>query len=615
MLESDAILREIFTDDDYRNIKLGMQIQDLLEKLPTHDPREIAEVLAKTSIVQTDEGIFKLCCNIVEFMETYSGNNAIFAELFDNLYKLSSPDNKLAMIKDVILKFMLDADYFVPHISARLTQAYFLAVHWKSYHFTEEEIISAMKHYHQQCPLSEEPFIYFFIFFKSAIQRIDPEFFVVADQFVSSAMRNKRSFSDCFNNSVTLSFDVWQELSDSVERGEFPAPIVKIIWDDNIESFQNLANNFDFDINQKIPNITFLPLTSTFKSATLTEFAAFSGASKIFHYCISHGVDISMPSMCLYTIPQLAAAGGNFEIIKTVAQLHLPTNGIAQTAVMARRRDVFEFVQRFFSYDINTLIPRLGSVFMQCCSCGDLIGAADLICQGVDLNARDNLGQIPINFAIRNGKRDITKMLLNHPKVNCTLKDQSGNTCLHYAAEYGHDDIVMDIYKRGGLDVNEQNDMGFTPLMMACFRGKLRVIKRLTQLKELKWNIKTSWGLTALSIAVQSGYPEIVNYLLTIPEVDVNTSDNNGKTPLHFAAEAGFASMIQILLNCDRVDINAKDSEGMTPLHVASENGNAEVVALLMENPNINPNITDVFGMEEDELGMSPAEAIPYGIA
>lgn len=595
--EVDQELQKLFPDDVYRDIRLGMTIQDLLEKLPTHDPREIANVLASTSIAQSDEGILRLCCNMAEFMETYSGNNIIFAHLLENLYELAGPHNKLSHIKDVVLKFMLDADYISPHLSARLTQAEFFAVYWKAYHLSEEEIVAAMKRYHSQCPLSDVPIIYFFIFFREMIQRIDPEFYIVAEEFCSRSMKIKRSFSDCFHNSVIFSQEVWQELSTAVMNHCFPAPIVITIWDDDIESFESIASEPDFDITQTIPNITFLPLTSTFKSATITEFAAFAGASKIFHYCLTHGADITAPSNCLYTIPQLAAAGGNFEIMRTVSQLHLPTNGVAHTATMARRRAVFEFVQRFFPDDVNHQIPRLGSVFMQCCSCGDLIGAVDLICHDVDLNARDNSGQIPINFAIRNGKRDITRLLLAHPKVDTSLKDQSGNSCLHYAAEYGHDDIVMAVYKRGGLNVNDQNDMGFTPLMMTCFRGKLRVVKKLCSLPELDWNIKSSWGLTALSIAVQSGYPELVSFMLSIPIVDVNASDNNGKTPLHFAAEAGFADMVRILLSCERVDVNATDSEGWTPLHLASENGNAEVVSLLCERENINPNIKDLYGM------------------
>ncbi|EAY14288.1 hypothetical protein TVAG_026090 [Trichomonas vaginalis G3] len=595
--EADAELQKLFPDDVYRDVRLGITIQDLLEKLPTHYPADIAKVLASTSIAQSDEGILRLCCNMAEFMETYSGNNVIFAQLCDNLNKLAGPNNKLAHIKDVILKFMLDADFLSPHISARLTQAEFFAVYWKSYHISEEEIVAAMKHYHQQCPLSELPLVYFFIFFRDMIQRIDPEFYIVADEFCSKAMKTKQSFSDCFHNSVVFSYEVWQELAGAVRNNNFPDPIVITIWDDDIASFEQIASQPDFDLGQTIPNITFLPLTSTFKSATITEFAAFAGASKIFHYCLSHGADVTAPSTCLYTIPQLAAAGGNFEIIRTVSQLHLPTNGVAHTATMARRRDVFEFVQRFFPDDINHQIPRLGSVFMQCCSCGDLIGAVDLMCHGVDLNQRDNSGQIPINFAIRNGKRDITRMLLAHPKVDTSLKDLSGNSTLHYAAEYGHDDIVMEVYKRGGCNINDQNDMGFTPLMMACFRGKLRVVKKICALPELDWNVKSSWGLSALSIAVQSGYPELVNFMLEIPTVDVNTADNNGKTPLHFAAEAGFAAMVRILLSCPRVDVNLTDSEGWTPLHLAAENGFAEVVALLCEKENINPNVMDLYGM------------------
>jgi ankyrin repeat protein len=52
----------------------------------------------------------------------------------------------------------------------------------------------------------------------------------------------------------------------------------------------------------------------------------------------------------------------------------------------------------------------------------------------------------------------ITQLLLNHPKIDVTLRNKEGSSALHAAASGGHVGIMTALLDRG-LDATDTNDV------------------------------------------------------------------------------------------------------------------------------------------------------------
>ena len=327
----DEFLREYFSDDDIREIKLSASVESVLEQLQTTDPLNVANILLNSSVVTTYEGVFKLCCNMMEYMENCPKNQLSVAQLMHHLISFKGPNNCLDQIKSTIGDFVTNVDYTPNYVHVRLTQLYYFVQFWRELTFTEEEIVQLVERNFYQCPISEYTTSYYFVFFQDIIKKYDPKFYEKAKKMHQSLINMKRVLCDAFRNPVNFTTESWQNLENAVKEGAFPDPIVKMIWDDDIESFKEISSQENFDFNQQIKNVIFLPLSSAMRSSNLIEYAAFNGASKIFHYLLEKNCDVKAPSKNLYTIAQLAGIGGDVEIIKTLARI-----GVSSKAMFGR---------------------------------------------------------------------------------------------------------------------------------------------------------------------------------------------------------------------------------------------------------------------------------------
>ena len=79
-----------------------------------------------------------------------------------------------------------------------------------------------------------------------------------------------------------------------------------------------------------------------------------------------------------------------------------------------------------------------------------------LLDQGADVNAQDNDGNCPLVIANIYGFRDISELLLNHPKLDVNIKDNNGMTLIDYAAVAGWYDGCAVLIDKGAkvIDLN-----------------------------------------------------------------------------------------------------------------------------------------------------------------
>lgn len=176
---------------------------------------------------------------------------------------------------------------------------------------------------------------------------------------------------------------------------------------------------------------------------------------------------------------------------------------------------------------------------------GDTDQVKSLIIKGADVNAKDERGQIPLHFAVRNFYEEVVKLLITE-----------------------------------GSDVNaSMTDGSWTPLLDAASTGQTTVIKLLLQ-HGAKVDVGDKFGYTPLFYAMWSKEEEAIKALISAG-ADVNVRPGgNDDPPLVYAVWEGNKDVAKMLIDAG-ADVNYKD-EGWTPLHHAIRQTNAEVAKLFI---------------------------------
>ena len=198
--------------------------------------------------------------------------------------------------------------------------------------------------------------------------------------------------------------------------------------------------------------------------------------------------------------------------------------------------------------------------------------------RGIDIHAKDNLGNTALHIATERGDKDMAALLLDKG-ADINAKNNSGYTALLYAAERGHKDIITLLLDRGA-DIHAKANFGDTALHRATERGHKDVVTLLLD-RGADINAKDNLGNTALLYATLRRNKDMAALLLD-RGADIHAKDNLGKTALYYATRMGDKDIITLLL--DRgADINAKDNLGKTALHHATERRDKDIITLLLD--------------------------------
>ncbi|RTL05978.1 hypothetical protein EKK58_07130 [Candidatus Dependentiae bacterium] len=132
--------------------------------------------------------------------------------------------------------------------------------------------------------------------------------------------------------------------------------------------------------------------------------------------------------------------------------------------------------------------------------------------KGLNINEHFPNGTLPLHYAIKNGHRQICKLLLDH-KASPLDTDNQGYNALMLSIVNKQDDITIDLLTKP-CNIAQKTTDGKSVLHLAAEYSKYDILKKIVQ-----------------------KYPH------------VNEQDQQGNTPLHRAAEQGNIDNVNLLLN------------------------------------------------------------------
>ena len=210
-----------------------------------------------------------------------------------------------------------------------------------------------------------------------------------------------------------------------------------------------------------------------------------------------------------------------------------------------------------------------------------------LLRHGVDVDARDIVGQTPLHLAADKEALEIIRMLIEC-NADINARDNKGQTSLYRVVAPRHGDSGLNAasFLLGhGADPDSRDDDLLTPLHAAAFGGSDKTAQLLLEhganihARNKDGQTPLHWTLVGADDGVVEWVFNAVRFLLE-HGAGVDELDNDHSTPLHVAAYYGSIRAAQILLE-HGANVHLQNKEGMTPSQVASTKGHEEFTRLL----------------------------------
>ena len=188
----------------------------------------------------------------------------------------------------------------------------------------------------------------------------------------------------------------------------------------------------------------------------------------------------------------------------------------------------------------------------------------------------------PFMYIAQEGRPDLLELMVkNHPCINKYAEDdvtEKMNMALHRAIRNGRMDNVKVLLDKLGAQVAAKDKKQRSAFLAACEYDE--TIARYLLSLDCEVALSDKDGLTPLHWAACVGFTGLCKDLVA-KGCDVNIIGKHGATPLMVASSGGFFEIAQHLL-ANGADVNAKTPEGWTALHVAVWASAPTVVQLLL---------------------------------
>jgi ankyrin repeat protein/L-ascorbate metabolism protein UlaG (beta-lactamase superfamily) len=249
---------------------------------------------------------------------------------------------------------------------------------------------------------------------------------------------------------------------------------------------------------------------------------------------------------------------------------------------VAARYNQYEMVKKLLGkgLDVNAK-NKLGSIPLHlACFTGSVAMVNDLLEKGSDYSLVNMRGKAPVAYVSYGKNPEVFKLFIAKDKNILNFKSSDGTNLLVYAI-FAEDTAGFSYLLNQGLDVNSTDAHHITPLCWAVLYNNPELIK--TSIKYgADVNYLAERGNTPLLFAIERDSLTTVK-LLVEAGANINAADSVGLTGLHKATKKGNYKIASYLIN-KGIRIDSKDKDGMTALHYAAIYGRSEIGRVLIQN-------------------------------
>lgn len=248
---------------------------------------------------------------------------------------------------------------------------------------------------------------------------------------------------------------------------------------------------------------------------------------------------------------------------------------------VAARNNQYEMVRKLLEkgLDVNAK-NKLGSIPLHlACITGSYPMVDDLIRHGSDYSVINMRGKPPVAYISYGKNPELFNLFLAIDKTILNTRLPDGSNLLFCAIEAG-DSEGFKFLVAHGVDVNAINDHRLSPLCWSVLFNNSEIVKTLIS-NGADINFISNGGRTAFLYSIERDSISTVKLLLDAGSF-INKADSAGLTALHTATIRGNYQMASWLLN-KGIRINSRDTSGLTALHYAAIYGRSDIGALLVQ--------------------------------
>lgn len=219
-----------------------------------------------------------------------------------------------------------------------------------------------------------------------------------------------------------------------------------------------------------------------------------------------------------------------------------------------------------------------------------------LVNSQIDLNIKDINNNYLLSYAVKYGKLDIVKLLIDN-NARYDIVDNERRSIIYEAITGGYNNIVhylVEISKTNlGISIVDiQDNNGNIPLHYALFNNNNELVDLFITNKSDIF-LYDNKGFNGLYYAVKTNNSKILETVISsTTKIDVKTK--KGHTPLHIAIQYQYYDIARLLIQ-HKASVFLQDNKDFSPLHYAVAWNNINIVKLLIDN-NADPNVQDIYG-------------------
>jgi hypothetical protein len=394
----------------------------------------ISEALAQVldlPLVASASGIEHIASAILVAVYARPMRIPALAQLSMRLYRAASPANALDELRASLLKILLRCFTYSNTVPYEAASFAFLFHGVKHRLIPKKWVVTLARFCLAQPPLTRTS-AWLLSYFAPELQQADPALYHMMTADFQANLRQS-SIPHMFKS---IGKDVrgergacWRRLK---MRRDFFANsdaccIATHVMHDDVAALEQKCQDPTFSIDTRVVLTPYIPTRMLGARPTLIQAAAFFGAVRCFRWLLSNGADLSLRDRNYKTLAEMAAAGGNLEIIRQCQQYGLDFHGAVHAAIRQHRHAIADWLLRDGGEcDFAGEVPLHAA-----CKANNIYALTRL--PRADVNTRSgHLGRTPLRLAVRRGHAEAVAYLLSLPEI-----DVDDAEPLAVAAKYG----------------------------------------------------------------------------------------------------------------------------------------------------------------------------------